>query len=200
MPKDKTAAHARIISSMREEFLTWGYEKASVNRIAKKAGITPAGLYRHFKGKEDMLGYLVNDTLKDLRCLERDSEAKMSGDKAVYSPFREEYMIPLIDFIYDHYEGIKLLVCCSAGSAYGSFEEDQIEIETESNKQYAQMLRRAGAAVKPLTDMQWHLLSTEYIHLVFEMVRHDMTREEAYEHMEFIKTLLYPGWSAIFGL
>ena len=200
MPRDKTAAHTRIINSMREEFLTWGYEKASVNRIAKKAGITPAGLYRHFKGKEDMFGSLVSDTLKDLRRMETDSEAQMRSDIEGYSPFEEEYMIPLVDFIYDHYEGIKLLVCCSAGSVYGSFEEDQIEIETESNKQYAYMLRRAGFEVKPLTDMQWHLLSTEYIHLVFEMVRHDMTREEAYEHMEFIKTLLYPGWSAIFGL
>lgn len=200
MPKDKTATNAKILTCMREEFLTWGYEKASLNRIAKKVGITTAGLYKHFDGKEAMFGFLVRNTLEDLAQLQAESAAQMSGDISVYSPFREEYMIPLVDFIYDHYEGFKLLVCCSEGSRYASFEEDLIESETESNKQYAQILEQTGIPVKSLSDMEWHLLSTEYIHAVFEMVRHDLTKEEAYRHMEFIKLLMYPGWQSIFGI
>lgn len=200
MPKDKTATNAKIIACMRDEFLTWGYEKASLNRIAKKVGITTAGLYRHFDGKEAMFGFLIKDTLEDLARLQDESSSQMSGDVTVYSPFREENMIPLVDFIYDHYEGFKLLICCSEGSRYDSFEEDLIECETESNKRYAQMLAQTGIPVKPLTDIEWHLLSTEYIHAVFEMVRHDLSKEEAYRHMEFIKTLMYPGWQNIFGL
>ena len=200
MPKDKTATNAKIIACMRDEFLTWGYEKASLNRIAKKVGITTAGLYKHFDGKEAMFGFLVKDTLEDFARLQDESSSQMSGDVTTYSPFREEYTIPLVDFIYDHYEGFKLLLCCSEGSRYGSFEEDLIECETTSNKRYAQMLEQTGIPVKPLTDMEWHLLSTEYIHAVFEMVRHDFSKEEAYRHMEFIKTLMYPGWQKIFGL
>ena len=200
MPKDKTATNAKIIACMRDEFLTWGYEKASLNRIAKKVGITTAGLYKHFDGKEAMFGFLVKDTLEDFARLQDESSSQMSGDVTTYSPFREEYTIPLVDFIYDHYEGFKLLLCCSEGSRYGSFEEGLIECETESNRLYAQMLEQTGIPVKPLTDMEWHLLSTEYIHAVFEMVRHDLSKEEAYRHMEFIKTLMYPGWQKIFGL
>ena len=50
------------------------------------------------------------------------------------------------------------------------------------------------------SDMQWHILATAYVHLIFEVVRHDMTREKAIGHMQFVRDLLYPGWSQIYGL
>ena len=53
---------------------------------------------------------------------------------------------------------------------------------------------------KEISDMQWHILATAYVHLIFEVVRHDMTREEAAEHMQFVSDLLYPGWKQIYGL
>lgn len=200
MPKDKSATNAKILACMREEFLTHGYEKSSLNRIAKKVGITTAGLYKHFNGKEDMFGYLVKDTLEDLAELQNASLNDIQSDAHGIDPFSDEWVMQLVDFIYDHFEGMKLLICCSAGSCYESFEEDLVHAEEKSNKQYAALLKNAGYAVRPLSDMQWHLLSTEYIHLLFEMVRHDLTKEEAVEHMEFVKSLLYPGWKGIFGM
>ena len=44
MPRDRTATYKRIIRCMKEEFLTFGYEKASLNRVSSKVGITTAGL------------------------------------------------------------------------------------------------------------------------------------------------------------
>lgn len=63
MSRDKEKTNARIIRCMKEEFLTFGYEKASLNRISAKVGITTAGLYKHFSGKEDMFRFLVKDAL-----------------------------------------------------------------------------------------------------------------------------------------
>ena len=200
MPKDKSATNARILACMRSEFLTYGYEKASLNRIAKQVGITTAGLYKHFHGKEDMFAFLVKDTLGNLEKLTEDSTASMVGSVLDYDPFGVEWSSSLVDFIFDHYEGMKLLICCSHGSRFEGFEEDLIQREAESNKQYAVMLEKAGKPVKPLTDMQWHLLSTQYIHLVCEILWHDLTRDEAYRHMDFVRALLYPGWREIFGL
>lgn len=200
MPKDKSATSARILACMREEFLAYGYEKASLNRIAKKFGITTAGLYKHYHGKEDMFGALVKDTIDALDTLNADGMGQLAEDPSAYDPFREEWSRALVDFIFDHYDGAKLLICRSHGSRFESFEEDLIQRETKSNQQFAELLTRCGNPVKPLTDMQWHLLSTQYIHLVFEIVRHDLTREEAYQHMAFVRALLYPGWKEILGL
>ena len=200
MPKDKSATNAKILTCMREEFLTYGYEKASLNRIAKKVGITTAGLYKHFNGKEDMFGFLVKDTLDDLEHLQKTGLDDMHSDASGIDPFSDEWIKQLVDFAYDHFEGVKLLICCSAGSRYESFEEDLIYAEEESNKQYAQLLKDSGHNVKSLTDMEWHLLATEYVHLLFEMIRHDLSKEDAMKHMEFVKFLLYPGWKEIFGI
>ncbi len=61
-------------------------------------------------------------------------------------------------------------------------------------------LAASGRNPKKITDLQWHILATAYVHLIFEIVRHDMAKEEAMQHMRFVSTLLYPGWKEIFGL
>lgn len=199
MPKDKAATTARIVRCMREEFLTYGYEKASLNRISAKVGITTAGLYKHFSGKEDMFTFLVKDALEAFLSTASQAEEQMSLDKE-YNPFRTEWMEIWTDLIYEHYEGVKLLICCSAGSKYENFEDDLIRMETDGNKAYAEALRKAGVISGNISDVQWHMLSTAYIHLIFETVRHDMTKEEAIEHTRFVSDLLYPGWRKILGL
>ncbi len=199
MPKDKTATNSKIISRMKEEFLSYGYEKASLHRISASVGITTAGLYKHFKNKEDMFLFLVRDTLEDFKKITEDSQSQMENDLQ-YNPFDSDWTRIWIDFIYEHYDGVKLLICCSKGSAFETFEEVLINMESDSNKKYAEYLRRSGCLTKSVTDMQWHILSTAYVHLIFEVVRHDMTKEEAIEHAEFISDLLYPGWKQIFGI
>lgn len=199
MPKDKTVTNAKIIQYMREEFLTYGYEKASLNRVSAKVGITTAGLYKHFKGKEDMFYYLVKDALDAFDELS-DSNVEQMETEDAYNPFDDDWVSFWVDFIFEHYDGIKLLVCCSKGSAYESFEEDLIEKEASANRRYAEIREASEKKTKAISDLQWHILSTAYVHLVFEIVQHDMTKDEAHEHMKFVSGLLYPGWKEIFGI
>ena len=199
MPRDKTATYEKIIRCMKEEFLTFGYEKASLNRVSAKVGITTAGLYKHFKNKEDMFFSLVKDTLDAFHIVAASSTHQMETETE-YNPFDDDWAMFWVDFIYKHYVGVKLLICCSKGSAYENFEEDLIRKEAEANKEYADILRASGKMKKEISDMQWHILATAYVHLIFEVVRHDMTREEAIDHMQFVRDLLYPGWRQIYGL
>lgn len=197
MPKDKSATTAKIIKAMREEFLQYGYEKASLNRISSKVGITTAGLYKHFKGKEDMFAFLVKDTLEDFHRAMNGAEDQMESVED-YDPFNEDWAAFWTDFIYDHFEGFRLLLCRSAGSKFETFEDELIAMEVESNKAYAETLRKAGKTTRPMTDREWQVLSAAYIHLMFECVRLDMTKDEAREHLHFVSELLYPGWENIF--
>ena len=199
MLRDKTATYEKIIRCMKEEFLTFGYEKASLNRVPAKVGITTAGLYKHFKNKEDMFFSLVKDTLDAFHSVAASSTHQMETETE-YNPFDDDWAMFWVDFIYKHYVGVKLLICCSKGSAYENFEEDLIRKEAEANKEYADILRASGKMKKEISDMQWHILATAYVHLIFEVVRHDMTREEAIDHMQFVRDLLYPGWRQIYGL
>lgn len=64
MPKDKTATHKRVVEAARAEFLDKGFERASMRSIGARAGITSAGLYRHFADKEAMFSALVEDSVQ----------------------------------------------------------------------------------------------------------------------------------------
>ena len=199
MPKDKTVTNGKIVRYMKEEFLTYGYEKASLNRVSEKVGITTAGLYKHFRNKEDMFYFLVKDTLDAFNNIDGSNNEKMETDLN-YNPFDSDWVTFWVDFIFAHYDGVKLLICCSEGSAYESFEEELIESEAEANKRFAEKQRNSGKTIKDVSDMEWHLLATAYIHLVFEIVRHDMSKETALQHMNFVTSLIYPGWKEIFGM
>ncbi len=91
------------------------------------------------------------------------------------------------------------MICCSTGLKFESFEDDLIQRETNGNKAYANALLKAGVIFKSISGMQWHMLSTAYIHKIFETVWHDMTKDGSVEHMRFVSELLYPGWMRILG-
>ncbi|MBQ6373549.1 MAG: helix-turn-helix transcriptional regulator, partial [Clostridia bacterium] len=59
MPKDKTASHVRVMAAAREEFLEYGFEKASMRRVGDRCDFTAAGLYRHCRDKADLFDQLV---------------------------------------------------------------------------------------------------------------------------------------------
>ena len=66
MPKDKTASHIQVMAAVKEEFLEKGFEAASVRSIAARAGMSAAGLYRHYPNKEAMFEDLVQPLIQEM--------------------------------------------------------------------------------------------------------------------------------------
>ena len=72
--------------------------------------------------------------------------------------------------------------------------------EEISSKEFAKSRQKAGGNPISMTDEQWHLVATLYVRALTEIIRHDMPREKAEEHIAFIKELLYPGMKKLYGL
>jgi len=53
----------RIISCAVEEFAGNGYEKASISRLVKAAGIAKGSFYQYFEDKEDLYGFLIEELI-----------------------------------------------------------------------------------------------------------------------------------------
>ena len=64
MPKDKTASHVRVMNAARDEFLEYGFEKASMRGVGQRCGFTAAGLYRHCRDREDLYDQLVSPAVE----------------------------------------------------------------------------------------------------------------------------------------
>ena len=66
MSKPDKSIDPRILKSAKEEFLSQGYEKASLKTICANAKVTTGALYKRYKSKEELFTAVVTPTLEAL--------------------------------------------------------------------------------------------------------------------------------------
>lgn len=203
MPRDKTESHERIVAAAKEEFLACGFDSASMRRIAANAGITVSGLYKHFPSKEDMFARLVQPTLDEFVELyyrkekeEHDAIEKIGAAAA----FLNDDAVYAMEFIYDHFDEFKLLVCCSQGTRYEDYAHTLAEMEEQSSLRYIEALRRRGDNVPDFDRREFHLLVSSNVEAVLQPIRHDFTREAAIHYARTINTFFSKGWKWLCGM
>ncbi|MCR5142280.1 MAG: TetR/AcrR family transcriptional regulator [Ruminococcus sp.] len=203
MPRDKTESHERIVAAAKEEFLACGFDNASMRRIAANAGITVSGLYKHFPSKEDMFARLVQPTLDEFVELyyrkekeEHDAIEKIGAAAA----FLNDDAVYAMEFIYDHFDEFKLLVCCSQGTRYEDYAHTLAEMEEQSSLRYIEALRRRGDNVPDFDRREFHLLVSSNVEAVLQPIRHDFTREAATHYAKTINTFFSKGWKWLCGM
>ena len=80
-----------ILKSARDIFLETGYQDASMRKIAARAGITAGAIYKHFSGKEEMFGALMQS-------LKRAKRIIFVGDPNQLPPIGAGR--PFVDLVY----------------------------------------------------------------------------------------------------
>lgn len=208
MPRDKTATHIKLLQCIRKEFLEKGYEEASLNHIAKMAGITSAGVYRHFTSKEDMFISLVEPTLNEFKELWKKIMDDICADisdkssKKNYSRYRKYFSIRLLEFIYendDHMQGAKLLVTCSHGTKYENFENYLVEMDVNATKELVSKFKDIGVHCNEISDDELRAVATVFVFSFCEIIKHQFPKKLSYEYVDFIDRLLNPGCKDIIG-
>ena len=125
---------AAILEASRKEFMEYGYEKASLRRIAKEASVTTGAIYGYFAGKDALFAALTEDAAEELVEL----YTKVHSDFASLPPEEQpdmlnvvtEECVPwLVNYVYDHFEAFKLLLCCGAPGCGERFFDRLAEVE-----------------------------------------------------------------------
>ena len=192
------------MAAAKAEFLEQGFEKASIRSIAARAGMTSAGLYRHFTDKEDMFAALVEPTLKI--CLDRFAVEKARDYELLEQDRIDEMwgkaptIMALIDLIYANFDAFKLLVCRSEGTRYADFVHAFVMMEQQETLAYMEAARKNGIPVKEVDPKELHLLMSAYSAALFEIVVHDFNKAEAEHYIQTLLTFFVPGWRAVLGL
>ena len=203
MARDKSAHHEKIIAAAREEFMTYGFTDASMRRIAAAAGMSVAGLYKHFASKEEMFAALVEPACQGLISLYRQEEAEERaalqteslGDR--WSQGGDAKLA--MTFIYDHLDAFRLLICKSRGTRYESFLYDLSAAEEKITLDMMALLREQGMQINEVDPEEFHVLVTANIDAVFQAVIHDFSREQAMHYADTLDAFFARGWQALFG-
>ncbi|MBR3494542.1 MAG: TetR/AcrR family transcriptional regulator [Clostridia bacterium] len=201
MPKDKTASHARVLAAAREEFRTYGFEKASMRRVGERCGLTAAGLYRHCRDKADLFDLLVAPAIGQLNAWMEDHLARYltaAGENGVLQ-WQDSWVDMMREVVYPRMDDYHLLLTCSSGTKYESFLHDLTQAAQERMLQYLPILRDKGLPIREISPAALHLLLSAYVTALFEPVIHRYSLDESMQCLEMIEAFFLPGWKTLFG-
>ena len=199
MDEKLTATLEKIQEAALTEFLDKGFLGASLRQIVKNAGVTTGAFYGYFSSKEALFNSIVEPHAAALmgRFMEAQTtfaelpEKEQSEHMGLESGRCVDWMV---DYICAHREPVKLLLCGAEGTGYEHFVHNMVEVEVESTLKYMETLRRLGHEIPTLSESLCHIIASGMFNGLFEIVIHDMPREQAMKDVEQLREFYTAGW------
>lgn len=192
----------KILKSAKDEFLSKGYADASLRAICQSAGVTTGALYKRFPNKEALFSAVLEPTLKDIERITAETEKRdydyLEKDQTqIIWDMSEETLQNLVNFVYDRYDGFRLLFCCAEGSPYGNFLHDFVTDYTKKTIAFTEAASKRSGFEVQVDELELHMLLTAFLSTLFEPLIHGLSREEALRHCSFVAKLF--NWNAVLG-
>lgn len=174
----------KILDAARREFLAMGYEKASLRRMAEAVGISATAIYRHFEDKESLFTALVEPELQGMFSAHAKHDEEVfdlikSRDSTALWQLSEYEFMEILDYVYDHYDSFKLLLCCAEGTRLHNFQHELVEQQVAALLEMRTLAKTHGIAVNAVGAPELHLIVSGFFSSIFEMVIHDYNEAEA---------------------
>jgi len=191
----------KLMESAKKEFMTYGYKDASINRIAKNAGATSGALYIRYKNKDELFCSLVDFAIKGVQEKINHYKGKFStlGKSQSWGQMDildREVFDWMIDFIFDHHDEFKLLICKSDGSSVSGFVSHLIDFKFQRTYEFIEniitpMLEEAKQP--PISKEEVALLTSVQYHSLFEVIRYDYKKEDARRYLNTVRQVYGNG-------
>ena len=204
MEERSPATMERIQQAALEEFSEKGFLGASLRQIVKNAGVTTGAFYGYFSSKEALFASLVEPHAAALmgRFMEAQTSFADLAEEEQPKHMGEasgDYVDWMVDYICQHREPVKLLLCRADGTSYEHFIHNMVEVEVESTLRYMEVLRRLGKNIPPLNRSLCHIIASGMFNGLFEIVIHDMPREQAFQDVAQFRSFYTAGWLELMG-
>lgn len=204
MEEKSNATLEKIHEAAMAEFLDKGFQGASLRQIVKNAGVTTGAFYGYFSSKEALFASIVEPHAAALM-------GRFMGAQTSFSELPEQEQPEhmglessqcvhwMVDYICDHREPVKLLLCKAEGTSYEHFVHNMVEVEVEYTLRYMDVLRRLGREVPELSQSLCHIIASGMFNGIFEIVVHDMPREQAVRDVDQLCDFYTAGWLKLMG-
>ena len=194
----------KIQQAALEEFSEKGFLGASLRQIVKNAGVTTGAFYGYFSSKGALFASLVEPHAAALmgRFMEAQTGFAELPEKEQPAHMGEasgDYVDWMVDYICQHREPVKLLLCRAEGTSYEHFVHNMVEVEVEYTLKYMEVLRRLGKKIPQLDQSLCHIIASGMFNGLFEIVIHDMPREQAHRDVTQFRAFYTAGWLELMG-
>ena len=203
MPRDKTLSHEKVKIAIKEEFLEKGYEDASIRSIGARAGMTSAGLYRHYADKEAMFNAMVEpliESIKEWTTKHTDKKYDLLEEGTPDNELFGETFVDMVkDVILPRRDEFILLMSRSAGTKYEHFIHDYVEDNQKEFLDAIRYLKGKGYQTVELGEEELHMLLSAYLTACFEPIIHDYDDKKVIKYLNTVQEFFMPGWLRIMG-
>ena len=205
MSNEESTTLKNILSAGKAEFLEKDLNSASLRNIVKTAGVTTGAFYGYFSGKEALFAALVEEHAKAIMNIfmsAQESFGELSDEEKINHIGVESRtsLNEIVDYIYEHFDEFKLIICKSEGTSYENFIHNMVEIEVEETYQFIDALRSQGKHVPNIGKAVCHMIVSGMFSGIFELIEHDMKKENAKKYVSEFQDFYIAGWSKILGL
>ncbi len=196
---------ADLLEAGKAEFLEKGFQGASMRSIAARLSVTTGALYRYYTDKEAMFDALVEEPARELEEYYRGAQQQFAGlpmqDQIKELPeVSDEGHTWMVEYIYDHFDAFKLIVCCSNGTKYEHYLDVLTEIEVNASIVLMERMQGEGYQPEKIDEELIHMVASSMFNGMFETVRHDMPREKAVAYMNSLREFYSAGWFKLLGI
>ena len=204
MVESSSATLEKIQQAALTEFLDKGFLSASLRQIVKNAGVTTGAFYGYFSCKEALFASIVEPHAAALMGRFMEAQTSFAGRPEAEQPEHmgedsESCLDWMVDYICQNREPVKLLLCRAEGTGYESFVHNMVEVEVEYTLRYMEVLRRLGRRVPTLSRSLCHIIASGMFNGIFEIVVHDMPRDQAMRDVDQLRAFYTAGWSKLMG-
>ena len=205
MSNEESTTLKNILSAGKAEFLEKDFNSASLRNIVKTAGVTTGAFYGYFFGKETLFAPLFEEHAKAIMNIfmsAQEAFEELSDEEKINHMGVESRtsLNEIVDYIYEHFDEFKLIICKSEGTSYENFIHNMVEIEVEETYQFIDALRSQGKDVPNIEKAVCHMIVSGMFSGIFELIEHDMKKENAKKYVSEFQDFYIAGWSKILGL
>lgn len=203
MAKQMEGVTDKLLSSAKKEFLEKGFKDASLRVIADNANTSTSSIYTRFQDKAGLFNAIVKSTADNFEQKYQeeldifDKMAPMDWNRMLEYTDNQQNM--LIDMIYEDFSAFKLLVCHAEGTVFSDFINSVVEYDVAYTIKYIESIGNDAIVSKRLTPALLHILCSSYWSGIFEIVVHDMNKEDASVYIRQLKRFFSCGWQDIFS-
>ena len=198
MEEKSPDTYEKIQQAALEEFSEKGFLGASLRQIVKNAGVTTGAFYVYFSSKEALFASIVEphaaalmEAQTSFAELPEEEQPQHMGESS------RSYVDWMVDYICQHREPVKLLISRAEGTSYEHFVHNMVEVEVESTLRYMEVLRRLGKEIPQMNRSLCHIIASGMFNGLFEIVIHDMPREQAVRDVAQFRTFYTSGWTKL---
>ena len=204
MSESECTTLENIMTVACEEFLQKGFQGASLRIIVRKAGVTTGAFYGYFKSKEDLFDSLVKEQYLHIlemyqTTLENFQKMMPDEQRSCMAEYTVSEMLNMADYIYDNFSAFKLILCCSEGTPYENLIHDMAQMDCDATHDFSDVMNQNGTPMNTVHPQLEHMLTSGMFYAFFEIVVHEIPKENAEAYIRQLVDFYEAGWKKIMG-